>query len=244
MAASRLSPAGLVAILGATQIIGYGTLYYGFAILAADMAAELGWPVATLFGVFSAALLVGGLAAPAVGRAIDRHGAGPVLAAGSPAAAAALAVTALAPGGVTFVLGVAAMQLASALVLYDAAFAALVQAGGRHARRHITHLTLIAGFASTIFWPLTAWLDAVLDWRGVLLAYGGMNLLVCLPLHLVIARRAGRASGDGAEPEPAAPAEAPLPAPLRRRGFLLAAAGFALLGFLLSAVLAQMVPML
>ncbi len=77
-------------LLGFTQIIGYGTLYYGLAIIAEDMATTLGWPVSWIFGAFSLALLAGAVIAPAVGRRIDQHGAAKVMALGSVAAAASL----------------------------------------------------------------------------------------------------------------------------------------------------------
>ena len=70
-------------LLGFTQIIGYGTLYYGFATLAEGMASSLGWPVSWVFGAFSLSLLAGAVIAPAVGRRIDRHGAAKVMAVGS-----------------------------------------------------------------------------------------------------------------------------------------------------------------
>jgi MFS family permease len=74
-------------LLGFTQIIGYGALYYGFAILAEDMATSFRWPVSWVFGAFSLALLAGAVIAPMVGRRIDRHGAAKVMAIGSIAAA-------------------------------------------------------------------------------------------------------------------------------------------------------------
>src|SRR5690606_10355077 len=124
------APALIVWVLGLTQIIGYGTLYYSFAILAEDAATSFGWPVAWLYGSFSAALLVGGLVAPEVGRRIDRHGAGLVMALGSVLAAATLLGVALAPNGAAFTVAIVLMEIAATLVLYDAAFAALVQMTG------------------------------------------------------------------------------------------------------------------
>lgn len=244
--AVSLGPTAVVWTLGVTQIVGYGTLYYSFAILAADVAASFAVPASRIFGLFSLALLVGGFAAPFVGRWIDRHGAPRVMAAGSVAASTALAAVALAPGPVTFAAALILMQVVSAAVLYDAAFTALVQIRGRDARRRITHLTLIAGFASTIFWPLTTWLHGWLDWRSVMLAFAAANLVVAAPLHLLLL--AARPGGDAAADAPArAPSVAvdPPPSPaLARRMFVLVTAGFALSGFLLSALLAQMVPAL
>ncbi|WP_152613374.1 MFS transporter [Inquilinus limosus] len=89
---------GVVAGLGLTQVIGYGTLYYSFSILAAGMAADIGWSQDAVYGAFSAALLVGALIGPRCGRWVDRHGAGRIMALGSIAAAAALVACAIAPG--------------------------------------------------------------------------------------------------------------------------------------------------
>jgi len=244
-AAPGLPLAAVVWLLGITQIVGYGTLYYGFAIIAPDIAGEFGLPLSSVYGGFSLALLAGGAVAPYAGRLIDRHGAARVMAAGSVGAAAALGGMALAPGLAGLTAGLLAVEVVGTLVLYDAAFAHLVQTAGGDARRRITHLTLIAGFASTLFWPLTAMLDAALTWREVIGVFAAMNLLLCLPAHVWLARAGTRpaegAAGAGAGSEVD---ETPLPAALQRRAMVLVAVGFALAGFLLSAILAQMVPML
>ncbi|MBB5754267.1 arsenite efflux MFS transporter ArsK [Prosthecomicrobium pneumaticum] len=235
-----------VAALGLTQIIGYGTLYYSFGILAPAMARDLGWPQEWVFGALSAALLIGGLVAPRTGRWIDRFGAGRVMAAGSLAAAAALVVCALAPSGPVFFAGLVAIEVASTFVQYGAAFPLLVQRHPDTAPRRIVHLTLIAGFASTLFWPLTTALHAFLDWRTVYLVFAGLNLGLALPIHLWLARPR-RGAGRSEEPGPAAvlPAAAgSLPVGARRRGFLLMATAFALQSFAGSALLVHMLPIL
>lgn len=240
----RVSPL-VVWALGTTQVIGYGTLYYGFGVLAPAISAELGWGIDAVYGALSLALLAGGLLAPWAGRLMDRHGAARIMALGSLLAALTLLGLALAPGGIGFALGLVAMECASALVLYAAAFAALVQRGGQGAQRAITHLTLIAGFASTLFWPLTAWLGSLLSWREVYLVYAGLNLLVCLPLHLWLARLPTRAPAPAAGPLSAEAALQTTLPPARRglaSGLLLA--GFAVSGFVLSGILMHVVPML
>jgi hypothetical protein len=241
------SPVLLVWILGLTQIIGYGTLYYSFAILAADIARDMGWSVAAIFGSFSLSLLAAGLAAPVLGRLIDRKGAPRLMAAGSVAAALALAAVSAAPNAMAFTFFLVLMQVAAVLVLYDAAFVAVVQHAGADAQRRIIQLTLIAGFASTLFWPLTNWLTGLLSWRYVFLAYAAVNLLVCAPLHWLLARnkpgpRPGPAAGSSEGL--AAPHFTPLPGPLQPRAGALTTWGFALASFALSAILAQLVPML
>lgn len=234
----------LVWALGATQVIGYGTLYYAFSILAAPMAADLDWPLEWVFGVFSAALLVGGLVAPWAGRLFDRHGAGRVMVVGSLLSALALACAALAPGRLGFMLSIVAIELAATLVLYDAAFAALAQRAGASARQRITQLTLIGGFASTVFWPLTALLLEHFTWRDIFLGFAALHLCICTPLHLLLTRPVGPASFAKGPVAAGAEHAGSLPEGLRRRGFVLMAVGFSCGGFVLSAVLIHVVPVL
>jgi len=237
----------MVWLLGLTQVVGYGTLYYSFAILADDIASDFGWTQANFFAAFSAALVAGGLVAPHMGRALDRLGAARVMAWGSLASACAMALVAIAPSPVWFVLALIFSQVAGTFVLYDAAFTSLVQATGGNAQRRIVHLTLIAGFASSIFWPLTHWLDVHFGWRMVMAGYAALNLLMCFPVHAVLARWAstGRVIvHDAAKQEPVPHAHAALAEDHKRLAFLLVTAGFSLSSFALSAVLSQMVPMM
>lgn len=232
--------------LGLTQIIGYGTLYYSFSILAPAMAREFGLTQGWVFGALSASLFAGSLFAPTAGRWADRFGAGRIMTIGSVAAAVALALCAVSPGRVTFVLALLAMELASSFVLYSAAFVAIVQIGVPRPQRGITHLTLIAGFASTLFWPLTSALHAHLTWREVYLLFAALNLGLCLPVHawlMRLSRRHATATLAGEGRALAHEAGAPLDARRGRVAFLLMLAGFATEGFVLSAILIHMVPL-
>lgn len=235
----------VIAALGVTQIIGYGALYYAFAVLTPGLAAEFAATEATLFAVFSVGLLLGGLTAPALGRLMDRHGAALVMTVGSAVVALLLALISVAPGFWTFAALVVLIEIVSFTVLYDAAFATLARHSPQNSRGAITQLTLIAGFASTIFWPLTGWLAEVAGWRGTYLVFAGLNLAVALPLHLWIARRplpdrelpgaAGQVTGRHRQVLTGAAA---------RRVFWLVGLGFALSGMVISSVTVHMVPIL
>lgn len=230
--------------LGLTQIIGYGTLYYSFSILAPAMAGEFGLTEGWVFGALSASLFAGSLFAPTAGRWADRFGAGRIMTVGSVAAAVALALCAVAPDRVSFVLALLAMELASSFVLYSAAFVAIVQIGVPRPQRSITHLTLIAGFASTLFWPLTSALHAHLTWREVYFLFAALNLGLCPPIHAWLMRLSRRhATARSQEREPIPEAGAPLDPRRGRAVFLLMLAGFATEGFVLSAILIHMVPL-
>lgn len=237
------APARLIWALGATQIIGYGTLYYSFSILAPDISTDLGIPLDWLFGLLSLALLCGGLIAPKAGRWADRFGAGRLMMPGSLAAGTALLAAAAAPNATTFAIALIAMELASAFVLYGTAFTAIVQIGGRGAHRSITHLTLIAGFASTLFWPLTATLHEHLSWRWIYVIFACLNILVCLPIHGWISRlprTSDKNESEAAKPTTQAPAPAAMPL---NHLFLVMLAAFAVQGLVLSSILVHMVPM-
>ena len=238
----RKVPASAIWALGVTQIIGYGTLYYSYSILAPAIATELAWSPKWVFAVLSASLLASAVLAPVAGSLADRYGAARLMVPGSLAAAGALLLCALAPGRIGFAVGVLAMELASCFVLYSTAFVAIVQLGGRG--RGITHLTLIAGFASTLFWPLTTVLHNHLGWREVLLLFAALNVGICLPVHWWLARFS-RSIG---EEDRIVPATSGISASQPRLDwspiFVLMLAGFAIEGFMLSAILVQMVPLL
>nr|WP_250808680.1 arsenite efflux MFS transporter ArsK [Neorhizobium tomejilense] len=239
------APARLIWALGVTQIIGYGSLYYAFSILAPDMARDFSISEDHVFGMLSVSLLVGGLMAPKAGKWADRFGAGRLMVPGSIAAAISLICAAFAPNAWVFWVSLIAMELASSFVLYSTAFAALVQVGGSKAQRSIVHLTLIAGFASTLFWPLTTTLHEHMGWREIYLIFALLNGAVCLPIHWWVAR-VPRERFD-TQRLPASPQVAVAPvasSPRQNAIFLLMLTGFALEGFVLASVLVHMVPLL
>jgi len=181
-----------VVALGVAQIISWGTLFYTIAVLGAAMRAELGVGDALLFGAFSGGLFVSGAASPAVGRWIDAGHARSALAAGSCIAAVALALLASAQGPATLLAGWLVAGAAMAFTLYDPAFAVLHTISGAGYRRAITALTLFGGFASTVFWPLSLWLQEAIGWRATFGVYAAMHIAICLPLHLAAIPRADR----------------------------------------------------
>jgi predicted MFS family arabinose efflux permease len=158
-----------------------------------------------VFGVFSGSLLLSAFLGPTVGRAIDTRGGRGVLVLSNVVLTAGLVLLALAQGIIGLAAAWAVLGVGMALGLYDAAFATLTGLYGRAARAPITGITLIAGFASTIGWPLSAFLDARLDWRGTCLAWAALNLLVCLPLNRLLIPRAPPPE-RAAEPEGSATA--------------------------------------
>lgn len=226
----------VVLALGITQTIGYGTLYYAYGVMAPALARDFAVGLDGFFAVFTVGLLFGGLFAPFVGRALDRRGSRIVMTLGSLAASLALLFCAAAPSLWVFSAAVVLMEFAACLVLYEAAFAGLTQIFGHDARRRITAVTLIAGFASTLFWPLTqALLDAV-DWRWTFALFAGAHVLVCAPLHGLFLREA-RPQGFVPDEEARATGEpASHIGPERRRALVLYATAICVSGMVYSSV--------
>ncbi|KPF47956.1 hypothetical protein IP80_12105 [beta proteobacterium AAP65] len=223
-----MKPAAVVLALGTAQTLAWASSFYLPAMLAAPMAAELGLAPATVYALLSMALVISALLGPLAGRAIDRHGGRPVLMVCSAVFAAALALMAAAPSAAVLVLAWAALGVAMGFGLYDAAFAALVRLYGGGARGAITGITLLAGFASRVGWPLTAWFEAAWGWRGACAAWAVLHLLLGLPLNGLLPR-AGPAApavpppAAGATVAPAENSPALAPQRARRLGLLLAA---------------------
>jgi len=193
--------------LGAAQVVSWGTLYYAFPLIAVAMERDLGLSKPELYGAATFGLAVGSIAAYPVGAAIDRgHGRG-VLALGSAFAALLLFAWSGVATLAAFYAIFAGIGVAQAMTLYDPVFAVVVRFAIGDPRDAITALTLWGGFASTVFVPLTEALIASLGWRETLVALAGLNLVLCLPLHLIVLSARGATSNmsDGAKPaEPGA----------------------------------------
>jgi predicted MFS family arabinose efflux permease len=195
----------LVAALGVTQIVSWGSVYYAYAVVMGDVARDLQASSPVVVGAYCVALLVSGLVAAPVGRHIDRHGAQVVMTGGSVAAALLLAAFSQVTAVWALYLVWAGLGFVMGLVLYEPAFASLALVFRQDLRKAITVLTLAGGLASTVFWPLTQWLESSLGWREAMLVLAAINLVLCVPLHAIFLPRRGRADHEprGAADDPA-----------------------------------------
>jgi predicted MFS family arabinose efflux permease len=178
----------VVAALGVVQILGWGTSLYIPAIFGGPIVAETGWSLGTVVGGTSIGLLTGGLISPLVGRWIADYGGRPVLLASSLLYAAGLSGIGLAPNLPVYLAAWVVVGLGMGTGLYDAVFATLGRMYGHSARSAITNLTLIGGFASTVCWPLSAFLIEFAGWRNACFIYAALHLLVALPLQMSVVR--------------------------------------------------------
>jgi MFS family permease len=175
--------------LAVTETVSWGVLYYAFSVFLVPMQEDLGWSPAALTGAYSLALLVSGLSAPVAGRWIDRHGPRALMTTGSLLGVLLVVAWAGVDGLAGYYLLWAGMGLAMAATLYEPAFATLARWFVRDYRRAILVVTVAAGFASTIFLPLSAWLVERAGWRSALLILAGILAATTIPLHALVLRR-------------------------------------------------------
>ena len=192
-----------VLALGTAQTLAWASSYYVPAVLAVPMARDLGVTTPTVFAAFSAALLVSAALGPHAGQAIDRWGGRVVLIGTNLVFAAGLAALGMAMGPWSLFAAWAILGVGMGSGLYEAAFAALVRLYGSGSRGAITGITLIAGFASTVGWPLSALLESHVGWRGACFAWAALHLVVGIPLNAMIPR-----AGAAPATQPAAAASA------------------------------------
>ena len=226
--------------LGITQIVSWGSIYYGFALLLEPLQRDLGAGKEAVAGAFSIALLASGLVSIRIGRTIDRLGGRGVMTLGSLAAAVLLAALARVESLPALYAVWAGLGVAMAATLYEPAFAVIAQVFAIGYRRALTVLTLFGGFASTVFWPLTTWLIEHFGWRDATLWLALINLAVCVPLHGWLLPRAGvpRTAGETTTTG-RAPAR-----PWRERRFQALALAFLIHYVVVSAVAAHLIALL
>ena len=228
----------LLPALGIAQIVSWGSLFYSIAVLAQPIGAELHLSRVEVFAGFSLALAISGVLSPWAGRLIDARDGRFVLCRGALVGATALAILANAHSYAVFLCGWCVAGVAMSMTLYDPAFATLGQLTGERYRRALTGLTLIAGFSSTVYWPLTHALARSVGWRNTLLTFAALHLVVALPLIAALVPIPVRASRGS----PTAKRDA-LPAAHNRAQLWLAAC-FALAAFVFSSMSAHLVGVL
>ena len=243
--------------LAVTQTVGYGVLYYAFAVFTLPMEAELGLSRAQTSAAFSVGLFVAGLAAVPIGRWVDARGARVPMSAGSAAGALLVFAWSFVDGLTGLVAVQAGIGLAMAATLYDVAFTAIATWFRRDRIRAMLIVTTVAGLASTIFVPAATALVEAVGWREALRWLALLLAATAIPLHALVLRDHPRRLGlepDGGPPrgrkvqavERALPPEASVGArqALRSGVFWWLSTAFAFDRIAIVAVAAHVVPLL
>lgn len=173
-------------MLGTAQTLAWASSYYLPAILADPIARDIGVSSNWIFAAFSASLVISGLLGPRIGRQIDGVGGRGVLSASNVIIASGLVLLGMSHSIEVLALAWLILGVGMGMGLYDAAFAALGSIYKESARRAITGITLLAGFASTVGWPLTAWGLETVGWRNTCFAWALAQIVIGLPLNILL----------------------------------------------------------
>lgn len=181
----------IVAALAVTQTVGYGALYYSFAVFLTPLARDLHASTSAVTGALTVATLIGAAAAVPVGAWLDRHGGRALMSLGSIAGTALLAALSTVDNIMELYAVWLGIGLASAIVLYEAAFAVVItwHPSPRRRANALLAITVVAGFASSIFLPLTGTLVQAYGWRAAALILAAIHGLLTIPLHATVLRR-------------------------------------------------------
>ena len=190
----------VIAPLAVAETLIWAVTFYMFPAMLPAWEADLGWNKSVLSGAFTLALLLSAGVAPLAGRLIDRHHGRATMAGSVVLAGIMLVVLSRADSPAVFYLAWAGLGVAMGGALYEACFAFVTRLLGDGARRAITAITLVAGFAGTVSFPLTHWLNGVIGWRDTLLCYAAIAVVCVLPLILLVPRGPDRAGATASPP--------------------------------------------
>jgi MFS family permease len=220
----RRGSRSVVATLAITTTIGYGVLYYAFSALLEPMSQDLRLSTTTTTGALTLAVFVSAAMAIPVGRWLDTHGGRGLMTAGSVLAAIAVLAWSQVQTAAQLYASFIVIGVASAMVLYQPAFAVIV-AVTEPARRStsLLSITLVAGFASSIFIPATGQLIHAYGWRRALVVLAVVLTTISLPLHAIGLRNTTPAAPDHSDERTASAARV-----LRDAAFWLIAFAFVL----------------
>lgn len=233
--------ARLTACIGFTQIVGWGTTYLMPSVLGRHIQSSLGISAETVFLGITVMSAAGAVSAPQVGRYVDKNGARLVMSVGSLVYALALVGLSQCWNLTSYLVCWAIVGFASGLALSTPSSIAMVQVAGPRARQAISLLTIIGGFASSIFWPVTGVLDAAIGWRATLLVFAALHLLACLPIHFFLLPRRPPVHSTALSAAPTATAVSPAD---RSRAYLLLSISLTTGAFVFTGVQLQMIEML
>lgn len=224
-----------------SETVIWAAIFYSFPALVLHWQEEFGWSATSTMGAFSLALALQGLAAPHVGRLIDRGGAPLAMTLGTVGALLGLAALTQVATLWQFYAVWAWLGLMMAATLYDPAFSIVTRARAARARTAITAITLAAGFASTLAYPLTAAVTVSGGWRAAIWVLAALVLALVLPLHHLAATRL---EAEARARDPATVAPPPVTRAMGRPGFWPLGLGFALTALGAAILLTNLLPMM
>ena len=239
----------IATVLAITETVSYGVIVYAFTVFITPMEADLGWSRAEISGAFSLFFLITGIFAFPVGYWLDKHGSRLLMTLGSIGATVSVLLWSQVRTLPEFLAVMSLMGVFGAAVLYEPAFTVIAAWFKGNRGTAMALVTFVAGFASTIFIPLTDALLVAYGWRQAVLVLGIVLGAITIPLHGLFLRR--RPADLGLTLDGEIETEAPVPGPqiemrqvLRSRYFWILTLAFALSTFSLYAIRFHFIPLM
>lgn len=180
---TTISRSMLSSVLGIGQILTWGMTYYLPAILFAPLLSDMGWGKTHVGYAFTLSLVVSGICAPFVGRAVGQYSGKRVLMVGCVLNALGLIVMGLVSEYAYFLIAWAILGVGMSATLYIIAFSTLTEILGLNAHKSILTITLWGGFASTLAWPFGGYFIEYFGWRNLCFLYAVIFVIVILPIY-------------------------------------------------------------
>lgn len=184
-----------ILLLALAQTLIWACLYYSFPGLLLHWEQDLGWSRADLTAAITLAVLMSAMVSPWCGRLIDA-GKGPIMMTASAIAGGLLLITlSLVDALWQFYLLWGLIGICMGGGLYEPCFAMITRTRGVEAKRAIIFVTLVAGFASAISFPLANMLASNGGWRLAVTVFGLISIVGVSPL-IWLGSREMEASGQ------------------------------------------------
>ncbi|WP_134323860.1 MFS transporter [Cumulibacter soli] len=170
-------------VLCITEIVAWGVLYYAMPVAAEPMANDTGWSQSSIFGTYSAGLVVSAFVGIPLGWLLERRGPRLLMTGASILVVPCLIIVATATSITQLAIGWILAGLVMPALFYQAAFTACTGWMGENRVKGITAVTVAGGISSTVFAPLTSWLLSEFHWRTMWLILAGVLVLILVPLQ-------------------------------------------------------------
>ena len=195
----HINPA--IMLLGFGQTLVWACLYYIFPALLLRWEVALGWSKLDLTLGITLAISVSAVFSPIAGRIIDRGSGDVLLFISSVIGGVGLILLSLIVTIWQFYLIWILIGISISGCLYEPCFAFVTKYRGERAKHDIITITLIAGFASTICFPLTHIISNIFNWQVAVVLFSFVVIFIAAPMLWIGATLIKRDTSQVQNPE-------------------------------------------
>ena len=171
--------------LAIAETLVWAGMFYSFPALILHWETDLGWTKTQLYATFTTALIVSAFAAPLVGHLIDRGYGRMMLSSSALIGGVMVGVLSFIEQFWIFFVSWLLLAFAMAGCLYEPCFSYLTRTRGLEAKKPITMITLVAGFAGSVSFPTANIVAEWYGWRGSTFTFAVLILFIAVPLFVL-----------------------------------------------------------